>query len=87
MTENHAMGLNPLFTRREMLGMAGLTALAGSEAGAAPQIDAHCGDEHRRAGRAGRLPGRLRRPTALHERGPRSHPGRGRLRPAVAVGR
>jgi len=40
MTENHPMGSNPLVTRREMLritGMAGLTALAGSAAGAVPQ--------------------------------------------------
>src|SRR5438874_11585698 len=37
MTENHPMGSNPLVTRREMLGItgvAGLTALAGSAAGA-----------------------------------------------------
>src|SRR5512132_2253882 len=41
MTENHPMGPSPLVTRREMLGitgMAGLTALAGSAAGAVPQI-------------------------------------------------
>ena len=40
MTENHPMGSHPLVTRREMLGitgMAGLTALAGSAAGAVPQ--------------------------------------------------
>src|SRR5687767_11011351 len=40
MTENHPMGPNPLVTRREMLGrtgMAGLTPLAGSAAGAVPQ--------------------------------------------------
>ena len=40
MTENHPMGSNPLVTRREMLGitgMAGLTALARSAAGAVPQ--------------------------------------------------
>ena len=32
MTENHRMSSNPLFTRREMLGMSG-TALAGMAAG------------------------------------------------------
>ena len=37
MTENHRMGSNPLFTRREMLGMAGMAALAGIAAGAVPQ--------------------------------------------------
>ena len=40
MTENHPMRPNPLVTRREMLGitgMAGLTSLAGSAAGADPQ--------------------------------------------------
>src|ERR1041385_6884983 len=40
MTENHPMRSNPLVTRREMVGitgMAGLTSLAGSPAGAAPQ--------------------------------------------------
>ena len=40
MTANHPMGSNPLVTRREMLGitgMAGLSALAGSAPGAAPQ--------------------------------------------------
>src|SRR6476469_3909187 len=42
MTENHPMGLDPLVTRREMLGttgIAGLTALAGSAAGAVPQTE------------------------------------------------
>ena len=33
MTENHRMGSNPLFTRREMLGMSGKAALAGMAAG------------------------------------------------------
>ena len=33
MTENHRMGSNPLFTRREMLGMSGKAALAGMVAG------------------------------------------------------
>ena len=33
MTENHRMGSNPLFTRREMLGMSGKAALAGIAAG------------------------------------------------------
>ena len=34
MTENHRMGSNPPFTRREMLGMSGTAALAGIAAGA-----------------------------------------------------
>ena len=34
MTENHRMGSNPLFTRREMLQMSGKAALAGMAAGA-----------------------------------------------------
>ena len=34
MAENHRMGSNPLFTRREMLGMSGKAALAGIAAGA-----------------------------------------------------
>ena len=33
MTENHRMGSNPLFTRREMLGMSSKAALAGIAAG------------------------------------------------------
>ena len=33
MTENHPIGSNPLFTRREMLGMSGQVALAGIAAG------------------------------------------------------
>src|SRR4026208_941720 len=37
MAENHRMGSNPLFTRREMLGMSGNAALAGIAAGAVPQ--------------------------------------------------
>ena len=40
MTENHPMKSNPLATRREMLGttgMAALTGLTGSVAGAVPQ--------------------------------------------------
>ena len=33
MIENHRMGSNPLFTRREMVGMSGKAALAGIAAG------------------------------------------------------
>ena len=34
MAEHHRMGSNPLFTRRELLGTSGKTALAGIAAGA-----------------------------------------------------